>query len=331
MWLIQLPLFLIPTQKLRYLFVAKLCITPIAALATMAWCVHTVGGAGPIFQQESTLMGSNMAWVFLSCASSISGSLSTLACNIPDLSRYSRSSRAKWVQLPFIPVIHLVGATIGVIGTSATCIIYGELVWNPLTIYLKWIDGGSSGGRAAAFFCSFAWALYQICTNITANSISAANDLTVLFPKYINIKRGCIVASIIRAWAFVPWRIVAAAANLQTFPSGYSIFLAPTAGILCTDYWIVRNRKIDIPALYDPYGRYRYWYGINWRDMLAFSVLLCLHSLISSIRSLVILETILFTFQMELSICTPLIGSTDSLPACFFMSLPVISFPKAAR
>jgi NCS1 family nucleobase:cation symporter-1 len=226
---------MIPTQKLRYLFVAKLCITPVAALATMAWCVHMAGGSGPIFQQEGTLTASNKAWVFLSCASSISGSLSTLACNIPDFSRFSRSSRAQWVQLPFIPAIYLIGSSIGIIGTSASYIIYGELVWNPLNIYLKWIDGGSSGGRAAAFFCGFAWTLSQICTNITANSISAANDLTVLFPKYMNIKRGCIVESLVGAWIFVPWRIVAAAENLTTFLGGYGIFLAPTAGILCTD------------------------------------------------------------------------------------------------
>lgn len=25
-----------------------------------------------------------------------------------------------------------------------------------------------------------------------------------------------------------------------------------------------------MPALYDPYGRYRYWYGINWQGLLAF-------------------------------------------------------------
>ncbi|EON96696.1 putative ncs1 allantoate transporter protein [Phaeoacremonium minimum UCRPA7] len=55
---------------------------------------------------------------------------------------------------------------------------------------------------------------------------------------------------------------------------GYAIFLAPVAGIICADYWIVKKRKIDIPALYDPYGRYRYWYGINWQAMIAFLVAL---------------------------------------------------------
>lgn len=109
-----------------------------------------------------------------------------------------------------------------------------------------------------------------MCTNITANSISAANDLTVLFPRFLNIRRGSVLAAVIGAWVFVPWRIVASASNFLTFMGGYSIFLAPIAAIICCDYWIVKKQKIDIADLYDPHGRYRYWYGINWRALVAF-------------------------------------------------------------
>ncbi|KAI6091568.1 permease for cytosine/purines, uracil, thiamine, allantoin-domain-containing protein [Hypoxylon rubiginosum] len=271
-WIIQLPLLLIPPQKLRPLFLLKLIITPAAALATMGWCVNQAGGAGPIFAAKATLTGSTKAWKFLSCMSSVSGGLSTLACNIPDFSRYAKSNKGQYVQLPFIPIIYTLGTLVGIIGTSATAVIYGELIWNPLNIYIRWIETGSSGGRAAAFFCGVAWAVSQMCTNITANSISAANDLTVLFPRYLNIKRGCIMAAFIGAWVFVPWRIMASATNFLTFMGGYAIFLAPIAGIICSDYWIVKKRKINIPALYDPHGRYRYWYGVNWHAMVAFLV-----------------------------------------------------------
>lgn len=261
---------MIHPRKLRPLFLVKLIVTPIAALATMGWCVHKAGGAGPIFSQQATLTGSAKAWAFLTSMSSICGSLSTLACNIPDFSRYARSTKGQYVQLPFIPCIYTLGTLVGIIGSSATAVIYGDLIWNPLTIYIHWIGTGSHGGRAAAFFCGLAWMISQMCTNITANSISAANDLTVLFPRYLNIQRGCIVAAIIGAWVFVPWRIVASASNFLTFMGGYAIFLAPIAGIICADYWIVKKQNIDIPGLYDPHGRYRYWYGINWRAMLAF-------------------------------------------------------------
>lgn len=96
--------------------------------------------------------------------------------------------------------------------------------------------------------------------------------MCVMFPKYINIRRGCIVAAIISAWVLVPWKILSSADTFLAFMGGYSVFLAPMAGIMASDYWLVKRRKIDVPALYDPYGRYRYWYGINWQGLVAFLV-----------------------------------------------------------
>jgi NCS1 family nucleobase:cation symporter-1 len=52
--------------------------------------------------------------------------------------------------------------------------------------------------------------------------------------------------------------------------SAYAIFMAPIAGILFTDYWLVKDKKYDVPALYDPKGIYRYGkYGTNWRAVVA--------------------------------------------------------------
>lgn len=43
------------------------------------------------------------------------------------------------------------------------------------------------------------------------------------------------------------------------------------AGIMASDFWLVKKQNIDVPALYDPRGRYRYAsYGGNWRAALAF-------------------------------------------------------------
>lgn len=104
-WIIQLPLLLIPPTKLRYLFMAKLIAAPITAIATMGWCIHKAGGGGSLFDQTATVSGSTKAYLWLSCMSSVTGSWSTLACNIPDFSRYARSSKGQFIQLPFLPII----------------------------------------------------------------------------------------------------------------------------------------------------------------------------------------------------------------------------------
>lgn len=267
-WIIQLPLLLIPPTRLRYLFAVKLVAAPITALATMGWCVHKAGGSGNIFKAKATVSGSTKAYLFLSSMSSVTGSWSTLACNIPDFSRYARSSKGQFIQLPFLPIIFTVCSVIGIVTTSATGVIYGKLLWNPLDIIAKWMEDGH-GGRAAAFFAATSWYIAQVGTNITANSISAANDLTVLFPRYVNIERGCIIASIVGCWVIVPWKILNSAQTFLAFMGGYAVFLAPIAGILASDYWLVKKQHIDVPALYNPNGRYRYWNGINWRALLA--------------------------------------------------------------
>lgn len=266
-WIIQLPLLLIPPTKLRYLFVAKLIAAPITALATMGWCVHKAGGSGQIFALKATVSGSTKAYLWLSCMSSVTGSWSTLACNIPDFSRYARSSKGQYIQLPLLPLIFTACAVIGIVTTSASQVIYGVTYWNPLDIVSKWLESGH-GGRAAAFFAATSWYIAQVGTNITANSISAANDLTVLFPRYVNIKRGCVIAAIVGGWVIVPWKILSSAETFLSFMGGYAVFLAPIAGILCADYWLVHKQHIDVPALYDPLGRYNYFHGWNWRALI---------------------------------------------------------------
>lgn len=66
-----------------------------------------------------------------------------------------------------------------------------------------------------------------------------------------------------------PWIIIRSAVSLLSFMSAYGVFMGPIAGIMCTDYWFVKNRKYDVPELYNPRGIYRYQSGINWRSFIA--------------------------------------------------------------
>lgn len=189
-----------------------------------------------------------------------------MTVNIPDFSRFSKSRGAHIWQLPAIPFFKTIVGVFGIIGASASKEVYGEALWNPLDIVNKWQT--SPGGRAAAFFCGFIWLLAQISVNISANGISFANDITSLFPKWFNIRRGVILVSFIGGWALCPWIIMASATAFLSFMSAYAIFMAPIAGILTTDYWFIKHRKYDVPALYDPHGIYRFSWGGNWRALV---------------------------------------------------------------
>lgn len=155
---------------------------------------------------------------------------------------------------------------LGIITTSASKTVYGEYIWDPVVIASNW-DG--PGGRAAAFFCGLSWTIAQIGVNISANVLSCSHDFMSLFPKYINLRRAAVLITITGAWIMVPWKIIHSAASLLSFMASLGIFLSPIMAITISDYWIVKRRRIDVPALYDPNARYRYWAGLNWRAAVA--------------------------------------------------------------
>ncbi|CAD0099486.1 unnamed protein product [Aureobasidium mustum] len=291
-WIIQLPLLLIPPTQLRYLFVVKMIAAPVTAIATLGYMVHKAGGSGAIFSQPGTVTGEARAYLWLSCMSSVTGVWATLAVNVADFSRYAKArpdgnpNHAQYIQLPALPIIFTLCGVLGVITTSASKVVYGEFYWNPLNIVEQWLKNGHPG-RAAAFFAALSWFIAQVGTNITGNSISAANDLCVIAPKYINIRRGCVIAAVVSCWVMVPWKILSNAQTFLSFMSGYSVFLAPMAA---ADYWLIKRRHIDVPALYDPHGRYRYIYGVNWQGLVAFLIAVCpnLPGLANSINGIAI-------------------------------------------
>ncbi|TBU38119.1 NCS1 nucleoside transporter family [Dichomitus squalens] len=263
-WLIQFPLMLVSPQKIRWLFMIKAFVVPPAWLAMLIWSFVKVPSSKGLFEQHSALSGSAMSYAWLSALNSALGIYSTLAVNIPDFTRYAKNEQAQRVQLVIIPVAFtLVGFT-GIAVTSAGMSLYGGAVlWDPLKLIDHWDN------RAAAFFASFSFVLATLGTNISANSLSAANDMTVLFPRYINIRRGQVICAILGGWALCPWEILASAQGFLSFMNGYTVFLGPFAGIMVADYWIVHHGKVDVPSMYRPHGRYRYTYGFNWRAVVA--------------------------------------------------------------
>ncbi|TNY20408.1 permease for cytosine/purines, uracil, thiamine, allantoin-domain-containing protein, partial [Rhodotorula diobovata] len=102
-------------------------------------------------------------------------------------------------------------------------------------------------------------------------SISSANDLASLFPKWVNIFRGQMFAVVVGVWAFAPWKVLASASSFISFM--YSIVLAPLAAILCSDFFLVKKSKYNVVELYNFGGpTYRYFHGFNLAALAALLV-----------------------------------------------------------
>lgn len=265
-WTVQFPVLLTPPHKLRWFFVFKAVFVTAAAVGTVIGMCRLAGGSGNIWDQKPQYHGSERSWLILSYMTSLTGGWATMATNIPDYTRYLKKPRGIWLQAALVPGICTFIGVLGIIATSASKVVYGDYIWDPLELASHW-EG--AGGRAAAFFVGTAWVIAQIGVNVSANVISCANDMTSLCPRYINIRRGSVLVTIIGGWVMVPWKIVYSATSLINFMGALSIFLSPVAAILVADFWVVKRQAIDVPALYRPYARYHYVKGCNWRAAAA--------------------------------------------------------------
>ncbi|CAJ0545033.1 Ff.00g085140.m01.CDS01 [Fusarium sp. VM40] len=170
--------------------------------------------------------------------------------------------RASFSQIPIIPVVKTLYAVLGIATVGAGRTAYNEEIWSPIQLLPKW---GGSGGRFLAFCCGCLWMLAQISCNLSANSVPFGHDSMSLSPTWINIRRGSIICLIVGLWALVPWYLVSTAGHFLTFMNAYGCFVCAILSIMIADYWLVRRRKLDVPALYNPHGRYRFRAGFNWR------------------------------------------------------------------
>ena len=79
------------------------------------------------------------------------------------------------------------------------------------------------------------------------------------FPKKINFAKGIVLAGLI-GLAIRPWN---AADSIVEIMNVIGNLLAPVCGIMICDYCILRRRQLNVDALYDNEGEYRYWHNFN--------------------------------------------------------------------
>ncbi|BGP37036.1 hypothetical protein JCM10449v2_000940 [Rhodotorula kratochvilovae] len=265
---IQLPLLWIHISKLKYLFAVKIVVMPIFGLTLFGWAIGMAKGFGPVFSKPTNIKDGRPAGaVFMAAFTSAIGPKATLALNVCDFTRYATSRRTVvWTNILSLTILVTLCAILGVIVTSATEVIYGVSTWSPLQV------SSLMGNRAAQFFSALPWALSVLATNISANSTAVGNDLMVMVPKYINIRRGQYITAVL-GLVTCPWIIQNSAKTFTSFLGGYTIFLAPIGGILYAEYYVLRKGALSLPDLFVT-RRSCYWYtgGFNFRAIIAFAL-----------------------------------------------------------
>lgn len=71
-------------------------------------------------------------------------------------------------------------------------------------------------------------------TNIAANMIAFGSDVSLILPRYIDMKRGFFIVQFL-SYAIAPWKIMSSAQTFTSFLSGYGLFMASVAAIMIAD------------------------------------------------------------------------------------------------
>ena len=264
-WILNMYIVYLGVESIRKLLVFKAIFLPLAALALFFWAVVAANGLGPILSQPAKFTSSAQFWAFFFPAlTGMVGFWATLSLNIPDFTRYATSQRAQVVgQVIGLPPAMTLFAFIGVSVTSATAIVYGSTIWDPLVL------AGKFDSKILVSFAMIAVVISTLATNIAANIVSPANDFANLAPSRINFKLGGYITGVIGI-LIMPWKLVADPSGyIFTWLVGYSGLLGPVGGIMIVDYFFIRQKQLIVNDLYAERGIYSYRKGFNSAAIVA--------------------------------------------------------------
>src|SRR6202030_4215117 len=237
----------------------------VVGLLLLFWITRKAGGFGPVLYTPSKFRStSEFVRFFIPALTGMVGFWSTVALNIPDFTRYAKSQRAQMVgQALGLPTAMTLYAFIGVAVTSASAVIFGEAIWDPVVLL------GRFNQPVVALIALVALLLATLNTNVAANVVSPSNDFSNLRPSLISFRTGGLITGGVGI-LMMPWKL------LRDFSSyifgwlvGCSALLGPIAGIMICDYYLVRHRQLVVEDLYRRGGAYEYRHGFNPKALVA--------------------------------------------------------------
>ncbi len=247
-------------------------------LLLLWWITSLAGGLGPVLSAPSKFHTNGEFFrFFVPSLTGMVGFWATVALNIPDFTRYAKSQRAQMLgQAIGLPAAMTLYSFIGVAVTSASVVIFGEAIWDPVTLL------GRFNRPVVAMVALVALLIATLNTNVAANVVSPSNDFSNLNPRRISFRTGGLITCVVGIM-MMPWKLLGSfSAYIFGWLVGYSALLGPIAGIMIADYFVLRHCNLDVNDLYRADGVYTYSSGVNWRAVgaLAAGIIVALTGLV---------------------------------------------------
>src|SRR5271165_4615107 len=264
-WLLNVLVILRGIETIRFLQGVSAPFLLLIGLALLLWAKGKAGGFGPMLATPSKFQSFGEFFrFFIPSLTGVVGFWATVSLNIPDFTRYARSQRDQMLgQALGLPATMTFYSFIGIAVTSATLIIFGQALWNPVDVLSR------LSNPLAVVIAMIALLMATLNVNVAANVVSPANDFSNLSPRRISFRTGGLITCVMGI-AMQPWKLLANYGNyVFGWLVGYSGFLGPIAGVLICDYFLIRKKVLSTEDLYQRGGRYEYSHGVNWQAVAA--------------------------------------------------------------
>ena len=264
-WLLNVLVILRGIETIRYLQGISAPFLLLIGLALLLWARGKAGGFGPMLSTPSKFQTFGEFFrFFIPSLTGVVGFWATVSLNIPDFTRYARSQRDQMIgQALGLPATMTFYSFIGIAVTSATLIIFGQALWDPVAVLSR------LGNPLAVVIAMLALLMATLNVNVAANVVSPANDFSNLSPRRISFRTGGLITCFVGI-AMQPWKLMANYGSyIFGWLVGYSGFLGPIAGVLICDYFVVRKKVLIAQDLYLRDGRHEYSRGVHWQAIAA--------------------------------------------------------------
>jgi NCS1 family nucleobase:cation symporter-1 len=264
-WLLNVLVVLRGIETIRFLQGVSAPFLLLIGLALLLWARSKAGGFGPMLSTPSKFQSFGEFFrFFVPSLTGVVGFWATVSLNIPDFTRYARTQRDQMLgQALGLPATMTFYSFIGIAVTSATLIIFGQALWDPVAVLSR------LGNPWAVVVAMIALLMATLNVNVAANVVSPANDFSNLSPRRISFRTGGLITCFVGI-LMQPWKLMANYGSyIFGWLVGYSGFLGPIAGVLICDYFLLRKKILLPEDLYRRGGQYEYSRGFHWQAIAA--------------------------------------------------------------
>jgi len=208
-------------------------------------------------------------WSYIIWLTAMVGFWATMSLSIADITRYARTQKDQVIgQFLGLPGTMILYSFVGIFVTFAAIVNFKDILisqdapWDPVSLLARFDN------PTVVIISQIFMVIATLSTNIAANVIAPANAFANLLPKKLDFRRGGLITAIIGI-IICPWWLLDEISGFLIFVSG---LLGPVLGILLCDYYVIKNKELNLSALYQKNGEYSYKSGFNPAAMIAMAV-----------------------------------------------------------